>query len=111
VRDPLDLRGQDRDKADFEAEKRVQQKNEEDDFKWLMQSKRGRRIIWRLLEQAGVFRISFNQNSMTMAFNEGGRNYGLKILDLVHTLTPELYPTMLKEQNHVRDDGTADHSN
>ena len=109
--DPLDLKGQDRDKVEDQARKRLMQAAEDDDFKWLMSSKRGRRIVWRLLEQAGVFRISFSQNSMQMAFNEGGRNYGNKILSLVHSLCPELYPAMLKESTNVNRNDDADHSN
>lgn len=110
--DPTDLRGQERDKADDLAKKRIVQMSEDEDFKWLMSSKRGRRIVWRLLEQAGVFRISFSQNSMQMAFNEGSRNYGNKILNLIHSLCPELYPAMLKDSiNDRNDDGNADHSN
>ena len=34
-------------------------------------SKRGRRIVWRFLERAGVYRLSFNTNAMAMAFAEG----------------------------------------
>lgn len=110
--DPIDLQGQEREKAEEQAKKRNLQKDEDDDFKWLMSSKRGRAIVWRLLEQAGVFRISFNSNSMQMAFNEGTRNYGNKILNMIHTLCPELYPTMLREATNGRhDDGNADHSN
>ena len=95
--DPLDLRGQERDKAEVQADKQLAQKTEEDDFKWLMSSKRGRAIVWRLLDQAGVFRISFNSNALQMAFNEGNRNYGNKTMSMIHTLCPELYPTMVKE--------------
>jgi len=62
-----------------------------------MSSKRGRRILWRLLDRAGVFRLSFNTNAMAMAFAEGNRNEGLRYLALIHTLCPELYPTMVKE--------------
>ena len=45
---------------------------------------------------------------MAMSFSEGNRNYGLQILNLIHTLCPELYPTMIKEQKNVRnaDDGS-----
>jgi hypothetical protein len=68
------------------------------DLLWLMGSKRGRRIVWRLLEEAGVFRTSFNTNSLLMAFAEGTRNYGLRVLGLIHTHCPELYAPMLKEQ-------------
>ncbi|UOF81038.1 endopeptidase [Caudoviricetes sp.] len=101
--DPLDLRGQEREKADREVRDRLERETEEADVKWLMGSKRGRRIIWRLLDQAGVFRLSFNTNAMTMAFAEGNRNYGLRLLAMVHSLCPELYPTMLKEQKNDRD--------
>lgn len=68
------------------------------DLLWLMGSKRGRRIVWRLLEEAGVFRTSFNTNALLMAFAEGTRNYGLRVLGLIHSHCPELYAPMLKEQ-------------
>lgn len=106
---PLDLKAQQKSKDSKKSAERIDRQNEESDIKWLMSSKRGRRFIWRLLEQAGVFRSSFNPNAMTMSFSEGSRNYGLVILNLIHTLCPELYPTMLKEQKNVRniaDDGS-----
>ena len=71
-----------------------------------MSSKRGRRIVWRFLERAGVYRLSFNTNAMAMAFAEGNRNEGLRILAQIHTLCPELYAVMVKEQN--RDNRNAD---
>jgi len=74
-----------------------------------MGNKRGRRVIWRLLDQAGVFRSSFNTNAMAMSFAEGHRNYGLRILGMIHTQCPELYPTMMKEQTadeRTNDDGS-----
>lgn len=77
-----------------------------------MTSKRGRRIVWRLLEEAGVFRISFNPNAMQMAFNEGNRNYGNKLLASIHALCPELYPVMVREVTNGRDsDGNGNQSN
>ena len=73
--DPLDLRSQEREKEDRETRDRLERENEEADIKWLMSSKKGRRVMWRLLDQAGVFKLSFNTNAMTMAFAEGNRNY------------------------------------
>ncbi len=61
------------------------------------------------MDQAGVFRSSFNTNAMTMSFAEGHRNYGLRILALIHSQCPELYPTMMKEQTadeRTNDDGS-----
>ncbi|WP_186425090.1 endopeptidase [Cupriavidus metallidurans] len=106
--DPLDTRGQERAKADADLRVKLARESEEADLKWLMGSKRGRRIVWRLLEQAGVFRLSFNTNAMQMAFAEGNRSFGNRTLALIHALTPELYPVMVKEATHERnpDDGS-----
>lgn len=107
--DPLDVRGQERARADKDLRDKLARETEEQDLKWLMGSKRGRRIIWRQLDRAGVFRLSFNTNAMQMAFAEGNRNEGLRTLALIHTHCPELYPVMVKEQSNDRsnaDDGS-----
>jgi hypothetical protein len=107
--DPFDTRGLERIQANNALRIKLDRDSEESDIRWLMSSKRGRRIVWRLLDQAGVFRSSFNTNAMTMSFAEGNRNYGLRVLSQVHTLCPELYPTMTKEQTNERtnDDGNS----
>ena len=74
-------------------------REEAEDFKWLLSSRRGRRIVWRQLERCGVFRSSFNNNSMAMAFAEGQRNYGLQVLTQVHAHKPEAYALMVSENN------------
>ncbi|AQW29121.1 endopeptidase [Ralstonia syzygii subsp. celebesensis] len=107
--DPLDTHGQERAKADAEQRAKLARESEEADLKWLMGSKRGRRIVWRTLERAGVFRLSFNTNAMQMAFAEGNRNEGLRTLAQIHALCPELYPVMVKEATHDNrnaDDGS-----
>lgn len=107
--DPLDLREQERARHDAEQLARNATEIEQGDVRWLMSSKRGRRIVWRLLDRAGVFRLSFNVDAMVMAFAEGNRNEGLHTLALLHDACPELYPVMLKEANSERnrdpDDG------
>lgn len=108
--DPIDLRGVERIKAENDAKRRLEALSEEEDFKWLMSSRRGRRIVFRLLELAGVYRISFSQNSMQMAFNEGNRNYGNRVLTILRSICVEQLPAMEKE-NARTDDGNADHSN
>lgn len=106
--DPLDIRGQERAKADKALRDQLSRETENGDLKWLMGSKRGRRIVWRLLDQSGVFRLSFNPNALQMAFAEGTRNYGLQTLAMIHTLCPELYPTMVKENASDRADDAND---
>jgi hypothetical protein len=106
--DPFDTRGQERAKANADERAKLNRDSEESDFKWLMGSRRGRRIVWRLLARAGVFQLSFNTNAMAMAFAEGRRNEGLYMLDQVHTLCPELYTIMAKEANERRIDNADD---
>jgi hypothetical protein len=105
--DPLDLRGQEEAKEELNERTKLTLQVEQDDFKWLMSSKRGRRIMWRLLEKTGVYRSSFTGNSETF-FREGMRNVGLMLMAQVNEFSPDQYSMMLKEQNDVRnkhDDG------
>lgn len=105
--DPLDIRGQEKALADNSERNKLALQTEQEDFKWLMGNKRGRRIVWRLLERTGVYRSSFTGNSETF-FREGMRNVGLTLLAQIHEITPDQFAVMLKEQNDVRkhaDDG------
>lgn len=105
--DPLDLRGQERIKEQSDDVRKLAIEQEKMDMQWLMGSKRGRRIMWRLLERTGVYRSSFTGNSETF-FREGQRNVGLMLMAQVHEVCPDQYAVMLKEQQNVRtntDDG------
>lgn len=107
--DPTDIKSQERKQEDAALRKTLAKDTEESDLKWLMGSKRGRRIVWRLLDRAGVFRSSWNTNSMTMAFVEGTKNEGYRTLAMIHAICPELYSTMAKEQaneQRTADDGS-----
>ena len=107
--DPTDTRSLDRSHAKRQEQSRLQAETEVSDIKWLMKGPRGRRHIWRQLELAGVFRSSFNTNAMTMAFQEGQRNTGLRLLGIVHEHCPDLYHIMVGENTHGKhaDDGTG----
>ena len=95
--DPLDIRSQERAQAEADEQARAEGQKEVEDLKWLMSNKRGRRFIVRQLECAGVWRLSFNTNALTMAFNEGTRNEGLRLLAQITTHCPDRYMEMLKE--------------
>jgi hypothetical protein len=99
---PFDIKSQEASQQEIELTARLARETEEADIKWLMSSKRGRRIVWRLLDYAGVFRSSFSTVAMQMAFNEGYRSYGNRTLTLVQQYCPELYPQMQKEQTNAR---------
>ena len=95
--DPTDVRSQERSKEESDLRQKLATELEAEDIKWLISNKRGRRIVFRALDRAGVFTSSFNTNALTMSFNEGRRNEGLRLLVQVTTLCPDRYNEMLKE--------------
>lgn len=95
--DPLDLRGQEASRQKLTDAEKLARQIELEDFKWLMSSKRGRRIVWRWLERTGMFRSSFTGNSETF-FREGQRNVGLVLMAQINDAAPDMYPVMLQEQ-------------
>lgn len=95
--DPFDLQSQERAIAQQGDKAKLVQQIEIDDLKWLMSNKRGRRFVFRLLERAGVWRLSFNTNALSMAFNEGMRNEGLRLMAQITAHCAERYTEMLKE--------------
>lgn len=95
--DPLDTQQHEADQQEQAKQLQRKKKQENADFTWLMHDQRGRRIVWRQLATAGVFHSSFNPDAMTMAFNEGRRAEGLRILAQIHDVCPDHYTTMMKE--------------
>lgn len=95
--DPFDLVGQQRVKQQQDERSKAARLEEVDDLKWLMGSKRGRRILWRLMDRSGAHRSSFSTNALSMAFNEGSRNIGL-FLTSIALQAADKYVLMLQEQ-------------
>jgi len=100
-RDPTDLQYEDDSRADAENKAALAAEAEKADVQWLMGNAQGRRIVWRSLKRAGIYRCSFRTDALAMAFEEGRRNEGLKLLDQISTLCPEQYLTMIKEHADV----------
>lgn len=95
--DPLDIRSIER--AAKAANERAEQDSQHaiEDLRYVMQDKRGRRVIARILEMTGVDRSSFHTSGSVMAFNEGQRNVGLKLLSQVLASSPDGYSQMMQE--------------
>lgn len=62
----------------------------------------GRRLIWRFMGAAGVFRSSFTGDERTN-FNEGRREIGLLILGDVMAAKPDAFTQMQRE--HAAEQG------
>lgn len=101
MRDPTDIRGQQISAEADSIEQGKARAKELDDFRWLMSHKQGRRIVWRILEQAGVYRQTFTGNSESF-FLEGKRNMGLFVLAESMDAGLEAHMLMLKENRNGR---------
>ena len=66
-------------------------REELNDIKLQMDTERGRKFIWRLLEMSRVFMPTFSPDPLQMAFNEGTRNQGLKLFADIMEVTPKKY--------------------
>lgn len=73
------------------------------DFRWLMESPRGRRLVLRLLERTALFRTSVRRGVLTdepldLAFAEGQKDIGYRVFGLIQSVCPEKYALMIEEK-------------
>jgi hypothetical protein len=76
-------------------DERLARRTELADVHALLSQRAGRRFVWRLLSECGVFKSSFTGNNSTF-FNEGRRDIGLRFMVDVQEF-PDLYLLMVKE--------------
>ncbi|MFZ9370244.1 MAG: endopeptidase [Limnohabitans sp.] len=102
--DPTDLKRQERDAEAEEAGARERRRKELDDLRWWLGHPQGRRIAMRLLDEAGVYRSSFNHSGSVMAFNEGKRHIGLFLTAEFLEASPDGFMKVLKEYGKTKDE-------
>lgn len=95
--DPTDLKRIERDAEADQALAIDRRRKELEDLRWLLGHPQGRRIVTRLLDEAGVFRSSFNHSGSLMAFNEGKRHIGLFLTGELMEASADGYLKILKE--------------
>jgi hypothetical protein len=100
---PLDVEAAAERETQRKDAQRADALNADKDFTWVMSDARGRRVIWQQLADAGLYRTSFNVDPSVMAFSEGKRDVGLRLLATLIRVTPAQYLLMQKEN-------TVDHS-
>lgn len=76
------------------------------DLQWIMGDPRGRRWMWQHLGDTHVFHTSFRHGEPveSAVFRDGERNTGVKLLDRLHRICPDLYATMMREAVKGTDD-------
>lgn len=83
---PTDVAAIEAQRKEAKERSRFERQVELDDLKWLMSSKRGRRIVWRLLSATGVYRQSYTGNGSDTFFREGARSIGLQLVEKLHAI-------------------------
>lgn len=64
----------------------------------------GRHLLWRIMEQCGIYRTSFTGDAGETAFREGQRSVGLWILtEIVFTNGPDTFSIMSREAEDRRE--------
>lgn len=94
--DPLDPYDIEQQQSDEVERTKIKKQQIEEDFKSLMRLPSFRRYMHRQLEMNGVYRTTFRPNS-EMAFLEGVRAVGVRMLGECHTLALEETFLMMRE--------------
>lgn len=71
------------------------------DLKTVLGTVQGRRFIWGLLCDCGIFQQSATDSGSWTYFNEGKRSVGLKLLVKINNVNPESYLQMLNESKEI----------
>jgi len=94
-------------------EEKARRAQELDDIVHVMRDAAGRRLIWRMLADANIFRSCFTGNSQTF-YLEGRREFVLPYYQDIMQACPELFwqaqqENLLKNENQeATNDGTDD---
>lgn len=94
---PADTGEQDERRITGKAASELARQQEKDDVGWLMTHREGRRIVWRVLARAGIYRIAYHQNDRDEAFQLGQQALGFEAFAEINTVCPNLYIKMLQE--------------
>lgn len=67
----------------------------------------GRRWMWSVLSECHIWQPSFSTNALRLAFLEGERSQGLRLLSEIQEAGPDLFLQMLKEHQVERPRGNG----
>lgn len=81
------------------AKRNPERIQELEDIRVVMGTAAGSRLILRLLNITGPYRSTFDADPIRMAFLEGNRNFGCRIVSDLLEACPEKYVQLITEQN------------
>lgn len=79
-----------------EREVNLKSRDSRDDIIWILSTTQGRRFLWKVLEQCGVYRNAMTGSSQTF-FNLGQQSIGQSLLAEITAASPEAWVQMMKE--------------
>src|SRR6202008_3383898 len=88
---------------------RTKARQRDESFRWLMGDRKGRLLMWELLDKTSVFRGGLIDTARLL-FNECARNVGVKYLGDIQRLTPHHFVPMQAEATarQKKSDGEKD---
>jgi hypothetical protein len=86
-----------------EQEAKRRRARELKDIKAVMGTIEGRRVVWSILDSAGIFKTSFTGETNSTIFNEGQRNGGLRLFSDIMESCPDLYLNMADEAKEPKE--------
>jgi hypothetical protein len=97
--DPVNLEEQQKTIDERTHNEKIEKLTEDDDLRWLMGQKRGRRIVWWFLSLCKVYQDPFDTNALSMARNCGAKQFGILILARILQICPNDHATMTNENS------------
>jgi hypothetical protein len=74
----------------------LRREQEIEDIRRALSNKATRNLIWRILGECGLYRLSFTGNSETF-FKEGRRSIGQWLLNELNETDPKIYISLLSD--------------
>lgn len=93
---------------EISPEEKARRSQDLEDIRSVMQSAAGRRLIWRMLSDANIFRSCFTGNSQTF-YLEGRREFVLPYYQDIMQACPELF--WQAQQENIKIDQQEDTTN
>lgn len=70
----------------------------DDDLRAVLATTQGRRFLWRMLSQAGLYSPSFATDPLATAYNEGRRSVAMGLMLEAQRVSAPLYVRAVREQ-------------
>lgn len=86
------------DRAEAEQRSRLERLQRADDMRAVMGSVEGRRFVWRLLNESGLFGSSYTGEAISGAYGEGRRAVAVKLMADLQAESRDAYVRMVAER-------------